>query len=270
MGGTDIMDPRIVEIIPKYLEKIIYGGGRILKYVLSNILLFFIKLKMNKVLKNGLPLLLMLLCASCVSKHTDTTTALAAADTAHTTAKRLSSLFASVMGSCHNGEQSVINETGAEKADTSRSVVLFTNDSCMKMILCSNYEEIDSITDSNISFDATYHHCGKGDFVFSKKDLIRIKNADLREKISYYYSEWGCEENHIPVEPTAVLLLQGGKELYLNTLESVENACGLPINTPVTCKAYSIEVFTKTGVFNELVIYDMKIRNDINIHITSQ
>lgn len=171
----------------------------------------------------------------------------------------LSSFFSIILGSCRNGERRVICETVAEKTDASRNVVFFTNDSCVKMRICSNYEIIDSIIDSNISFDATYYHCGKGGFGFSKEDLKLIKNADLREKIAYYYREWDFDEHNMPAEPTAVLLSQRGKKFYLNTLESVENACSLPQNTPIICKAYCLEIFTKEGVYNEVVIYDMKI-----------
>lgn len=176
----------------------------------------------------------------------------------------LSSLLSVLLGSCRNGEQRVICETVEEKADTFRNVLFFTNDSCMKMRICSNYGKIDSIIDSDISFDATYHSCGKGGFGFSKKDLNHIKNADLREKIAYYYSEWDFDENNMPAEPTAVLLAQRGEKFYLNTLESVDNACSLPQNTPVTCKAYCLEVFTKEGVFSDVVIYDLRMCQKTN------
>ncbi len=122
-----------------------------------------------------------------------------------------------------------------------------------------NYSDIDSIHCFHLSFEAIFHSCGKGGFGFSKEDLKHIKNADLREKIAYYYREWDYDENNMPAEPTAVLLAQRGEKFYLNTLESVDNACSLPQNTPVTCKAYCLEVFTKEGVFNDVVIYDMRM-----------
>ena len=171
----------------------------------------------------------------------------------------LSSLLSVLLGSCRNGEQRVMCETVEEKADTFRNVVFFTNDSCVKMRICSNYGKIDSIIDSNISFDATYHSCGKGCYGFSKEDLKLIMNADLREKIFYYYSEWDFDENNMPAEPSAVLLSQRGEDFYFNALECVDNACVLPKNAPVSCKAYWLEVFTKEGVFNDVVIYDMRM-----------
>ena len=49
-----------------------------------------------------------------------------------------------------------------------------------------NYNNIDSINVSKKSFDATYHHCGKGHFDFHKQDLKFIKDKMLREEIAYY------------------------------------------------------------------------------------
>ena len=120
-----------------------------------------------------------------------------------------------------------------------------------------DYSSIDSINVSQKSFDATYHHCGKGHFDFHKQDLKFIKDKTLREEIAYYYVIRVGEEN-LCEEPTAVLLSQGGEEFYLNTLKGVENACGFPENTPVTCQAYWLKIHTPNGVFDEVVIYDMK------------
>ena len=122
-----------------------------------------------------------------------------------------------------------------------------------------NYSDIDSIRCFHYSFEAIYHSCGKGRFGFSKEDLKHIKNVDLQENIAYYCREWDFDENNMPEEPTAVLLSQRGEEFYLNTLKNVDNACSLPQNTPVTCKAYCLEVFTKEGAYNEVVIYEMNI-----------
>lgn len=120
-----------------------------------------------------------------------------------------------------------------------------------------DYNNIDSINVSQKSFDATYHHCGKGHFDFHKQDLKFIKDKTLREEIAYYYVIRDGEEN-LCEEPTAVLLSQGGAEFYLNTLKGVENACSFPENTPVTCQAYWLKIHTSNGVFDEVVIYDMK------------
>ena len=120
-----------------------------------------------------------------------------------------------------------------------------------------DYSSIDSINVSQKSFDAIYHHCGKGRFDFSKQDLKFIKDKTLREEIAYYYVIRNGEEN-LCEEPTAVLLSQGGEEFYLNTLKGVENACSFPENTPVTCQAYWLKIHTPNGVFDEVVIYDMK------------
>ena len=75
-----------------------------------------------------------------------------------------------------------------------------------------NYSDIDSIHCFHLSFEAIFHSCGKGGFGFSKEDLKHIKNADLREKIAYYYREWDYDENNMPAEPTAVLLAQRDKK----------------------------------------------------------
>lgn len=120
-----------------------------------------------------------------------------------------------------------------------------------------DYNNIDSINVSKKSFDATYHHCGKGHFDFHKQDLRFIKDKTLREEIAYYYVIRNGEEN-LCEEPTAVLLSQGGEEFYLNTLKGVENACSFPENSPVTCQAYWLKIHTPNGVFDEVVIYDMK------------
>ena len=120
-----------------------------------------------------------------------------------------------------------------------------------------DYNNIDSINVSQKSFDATYHHCGKGHFDFHKQDLKFIKDKTLREEIAYYYAIRDDEEN-LCEEPTAVLLSQGGEEFYLNTLKGVENACGFPENTPVTCQAYWLKIHTPNGVFDEVVIESMK------------
>ena len=120
-----------------------------------------------------------------------------------------------------------------------------------------DYNNIDSINVSKKSFDAIYHHCGKGHFDFHKQDLKFIKDKTLREEIAYYYAIRDGEEN-LCEEPTAVLLSQGGEEFYLNTLKGVENACNFPENTPVTCQAYWLKIHTPNGVFDEVVIYDMK------------
>ena len=120
-----------------------------------------------------------------------------------------------------------------------------------------DYNNIDSINVSKKSFDAIYHHCGKGRFDFIKQDLKFIKDKTLREEIAYYYVIRDGEEN-LCEEPTAVLLSQGGEEFYLNTLKGVENACSFPENTPVTCQAYWLKIHTPNGVFDEVVIYDMK------------
>ena len=120
-----------------------------------------------------------------------------------------------------------------------------------------DYSSIDSINVFQKSFDATYHHCGKGHFDFHKQDLKFIKDKTLREEIAYYYVIRDGEEN-LCEEPTAVLLSQGGEEFYLNTLKGVENACSFPENTPVTCQAYWLKIHTPNGVFDEVVIYDMK------------
>lgn len=120
-----------------------------------------------------------------------------------------------------------------------------------------DYSSIDSINVSQKSFDAIYHHCGKGRFDFIKQDLKFIKDKTLREEIAYYYVIRDGEEN-LCEEPTAVLLSQGGEEFYLNTLKEVENACSFPENTPVTCQAYWLKIHTPNGVFDVVVIYDMK------------
>lgn len=120
-----------------------------------------------------------------------------------------------------------------------------------------NYNNIDSINVSQKSFDATYRHCGKGRFDFIKQDLKFIKDKTLREEIAYYYAIRDDEEN-LCEEPTAVLLSQGGEEFYLNTLKGVENACGFPENTPVTCQAYWLKIHTPNGVFDEVMIESMK------------
>ena len=120
-----------------------------------------------------------------------------------------------------------------------------------------DYSSIDSINVSQKSFDAIYRHCGKGLFDFQKQDLKYIKNKTLREEIAYYYVIRDGEEN-LCEEPTAVLLSQGGEEFYLNTLRGVENACSFPENTPVTCQAYWLKIHTPNGVFDVVVIYDMK------------
>ncbi|MBR4135132.1 MAG: hypothetical protein IKU03_01785 [Bacteroidales bacterium] len=119
-----------------------------------------------------------------------------------------------------------------------------------------SYHNIDSISVSSHSFNALYLSCCKGDFNFQKQDLEFIKNEAVRKEIAYYYVIRDYE-TEMPPEPTAVFLLQGGEEFYITTVERVENSCGLPENTPVTCKAYLFEVYTKEGVFNEMVIYDM-------------
>ena len=121
-----------------------------------------------------------------------------------------------------------------------------------------DYNNIDSINVSQKSFDAIYHHCGKGGFDFQKQDLKFIKDKTLREEIAYYNVIRDDEEN-LCEEPTAVLLSQGGEEFYLNTLKGVENACSFPENTPVTGQAYWLKIHTPNGVFDEVVIYDMKI-----------
>jgi hypothetical protein len=87
--------------------------------------------------------------------------------------------------------------------------------------------------------------------------LEYIKDKTLYEEIAYYYVIQDFEEN-LCEEPTAVLLSQGGEEFYLNTLRGAKNACDFPENTPVVCQAYLLEVFKKEGVFNEVVIYEMK------------
>ena len=120
-----------------------------------------------------------------------------------------------------------------------------------------DYSSIDSINVSQKSFDAIYHHCGKGRFDFIKQNLKFIKDKTLREEIAYYYVIRDGEEN-LCEEPTAVLLSQGGEEFYLNTLKGVENACSFSENTPVTCQAYWLKIHTPNGVFDEVVIYDMK------------
>ena len=120
-----------------------------------------------------------------------------------------------------------------------------------------DYSSIDSINVSKKSFNATYHHCGKGHFDFHKQDLRFIKDKTLQEEIAYYYAIRDGEEN-LCEEPTAVLLSQGGEEFYLNTLKGVENACSFPENSPVTCQAYWLKIHTPNGVFDEVVIYDMK------------
>lgn len=120
-----------------------------------------------------------------------------------------------------------------------------------------NYNNIDSINVSQKSFDAIYHHCGKGHFDFHKQDLKFIKDKTLREEIAYYYAIRDDEEN-LCEEPTAVLLSQGGEEFYLNTLKGVENACSFPENSPVTCQAYWLKIHTPNGVFDEVVIESMK------------
>ena len=121
------------------------------------------------------------------------------------------------------------------------------------------YNNIDSISVSTHSFEAFYLSCGKGNFNFQEQDLAFIKNEALREEIAYYYVIRDFEEN-MPADPTAVLLSKGGKEFYLTTVEQVKNSCSLPKNKPVTCKAYLFSVFTKEGVFNEVVVYDIKPR----------
>ena len=119
-----------------------------------------------------------------------------------------------------------------------------------------NYSAIDSIRCTRHSFEATYHSCGKGFFNFQKQDLEFIKDKTLYEEIAYYYVIQDFEEN-LCEEPTAVLLSQGGEEFYLNTLRGAKNACDFPENSIVSCQAYRLEVFTKEGVFNEVVIYEM-------------
>ena len=116
-----------------------------------------------------------------------------------------------------------------------------------------NYPAIDSIRCTRHSFEATYHSCGKGGFYFQKQDLKFIKDKELLKDLLSYYPDQDFEENMLE-EPTAVLLLQGGEEFYLNTLKGVKNACDFPENSPVSCEAYLLEVFTKEGVFNEVVI----------------
>ena len=119
-----------------------------------------------------------------------------------------------------------------------------------------NYSAIDSIRCTRHSFEATYHSCGKGFFNFQKQDLKFIKDKTLYEEIAYYYVIQDFEEN-LCEEPTAVLLSQGGEKFYLNTLKGAKNACDFPENSIVSCQAYRLEVFTKEGVFNEVVIYEM-------------
>lgn len=121
------------------------------------------------------------------------------------------------------------------------------------------YNNIDSISVSTHSFEALYLSCCKGDFNFQEQDLAFIKDEALREEIAYYYVIQDVEEN-MSAEPTAVLLSKGGKEFYLTTVKRVKNSCSLPKNKPVTCKAYLFSVFTKEGVFNEVVVYDIKPR----------
>ncbi|MBQ7489601.1 MAG: hypothetical protein IJP65_03060 [Bacteroidales bacterium] len=120
-----------------------------------------------------------------------------------------------------------------------------------------DYNNIDSINVSQKSFVATYRHCGKGLFHFQKQDLKFIKDKTLREEIAYYYVIRDGEEN-LCEEPTAVLLSQGGEEFYLNTLKKVENACSFPENTPVTCQAYWLKIHTPNGIFDVVVIENMK------------
>lgn len=119
-----------------------------------------------------------------------------------------------------------------------------------------NYNHIDSISFSPHSFEATYHHCGKGTLNFQENDLKFIKEKTLREELSYYNMR--DFEEDTPKEPTAVLLSQGGEEFYLTTFKGVENACGFSENTPVTCKAFLFEVFTKEGKYNEVLICEME------------
>lgn len=141
---------------------------------------------------------------------------------------------------------------------TEPSSLLFSNGESATIInKYLDYNNIDSINVSQKSFDAIYHHCGKGRFDFIKQDLKFIKDKTLREEIAYYYVIRDGEEN-LCEEPTAVLLSQGGEEFYLNTLKGVENACGFPENTPVTCQAYWLKIHTPNGVFDEVVIESMK------------
>lgn len=120
-----------------------------------------------------------------------------------------------------------------------------------------SYNNIDSISVSSHSFEALYLSCCKGHYNFQEHDLAFIKDEALREEIAYYYVIRDLEEN-MPADPTAVLLSQGGKEFFFNTVERVKNSCRLPKDKPVTCKAYLFSIFTKEGVFNEVVVYDIK------------
>ncbi|MDY6347358.1 MAG: hypothetical protein SPL42_02850 [Bacteroidales bacterium] len=144
---------------------------------------------------------------------------------------------------------------------TSKCPVLTFSDGSSAILLGKyhNYNHIDSISVSNHSFEALYLSCGKGHFNFQDLDLAFIKDEALREEIAYYYVIRDFEEN-MPADPTAVLLSQGGEEFYLTTVERVKNSCSLPKDKPVTCKAYLFEVFTKEGLFNEVVVYDIKPR----------
>ena len=118
------------------------------------------------------------------------------------------------------------------------------------------YNNIDSISVSTHSFEALYLSCCKGDFNFQEQDLAFIKDEALRKEIAYYCVIRDFEEDMR--DPTAVLLLQGEEEFYITTVERVKNSCRLPKGKPVTCKAYLFSVFTKEGVFNEVVVYDIK------------
>lgn len=120
-----------------------------------------------------------------------------------------------------------------------------------------SYNNIDSISVSSHSFEALYLSCCKGDFQFCEQDLRFIKDKSVRKEIAYYYVIRDFEAN-LPAEPTAVILSQDGKEFYITTVKRVKNPCRLSENTPVTCKAYLFKVFTEEGVFDDVVIYDMK------------
>ena len=137
-------------------------------------------------------------------------------------------------------------------------VLTFSNrDSAILLEKFWRYNNIDSISVSSHSFEAIYLSCSKGDFNFQEQDLAFIKDKALREEIAYYYVIRDFEVD-MPAEPTAVLLSHGREEFCLTTVERVKNSCSLPENTPVACKAYLFSVFTKEGVFNEVVVYDIK------------
>ena len=129
----------------------------------------------------------------------------------------------------------------------------------------SNYYDlsIDSISIERKTFTAIYDGCGKSSFFLKEKDLNLIKETSVYEDIHYYYIIQDRDERMPVEEPTALILRQNGRELYITCSKQAHknlNICELPTDKPLTFHAYLFDVNSgKDNHYQKVIIYKVEM-----------